>query len=34
MLDALHILSDTEMLASKEEAESEYPEGCVEWRGV
>ena len=29
---APYILSDPEMLSSMEEAESEYPDGCVEWR--
>lgn len=32
LMETLYILSDSEMLASMEEAESEYPDGCVEWR--
>ena len=32
MMETLCILSDPEMLSSIEEAESEYPDGCVEWR--
>lgn len=32
LMETLYILSDPEMLASIEEVESEYPDGCVEWR--
>lgn len=32
-METLCILSDPEMLSSIEGAESEYPDGCVEWRG-
>ena len=32
LMETLCILSDPEMLSSIEEAESEYPDGCVEWR--
>ena len=32
LMETLFILSDPEMLSSMEEAESEYPDGCVEWR--
>ena len=32
LMETLCILSDPEMLSSMEEAESEYPDGCVEWR--
>ncbi len=32
LMETLYILSDPEMLSSIEEAESEYPNGCVEWR--
>ena len=31
LMETLCILSDPEMLSSMEEAESEYPDGCVEW---
>lgn len=32
LMETLCILSDPEMLSSMEEAESEYPDGCGEWR--
>ena len=32
LVETLCILSDPEMLSSMEEAESEYPDGCVERR--
>ena len=32
LMETFYILSDPEMLSSMEEAESEYPDGCVEWR--
>ncbi len=32
LMETICILSDPEMLSSLEEAESEYPDGCVEWR--
>lgn len=32
LMETLYILSDPEILTSIEEAESEYPDGCVEWR--
>ena len=31
LVETAYILSDPEMLTSIEEAESEYPDGCVEW---
>ena len=32
LVETLYIMSDPEMLSSMEEAESDYPEGCREWR--
>ena len=32
LMETLYILSDSEMLSSIKEAESEYPEGCRGWR--
>ena len=31
LVETAYILSDPEMQTSIEEAESEYPDGCVEW---
>ena len=31
LVETAYILTDPEMLISIEEAESEYPDGCVEW---
>ena len=33
LVETAYILSDPEMLTSIEMAESEYPDGCVEWTG-
>ena len=33
LVETAYILSDPEMLTSIEQAESEYPDGCVDWTG-